>query len=235
MSADERSRTRRRIGVAVLAAGACLAAGASLVRAGGPDTGQGATAVASTSSTSAVPTAGGAPAEVEAPTEEGAASAAVRVVAASQDWLYLADEEVRAAVLALATPAAGPALADLTVADVSTAREDLGLSMGPVWWVVHPLASRVVDFTPHAAEVDVWAVTVLAAVDVAAPQTEWLTVSVDLAWMDDSWRVESIRDRPGPSPMLGPRDQPWDAAPFTEALDGFARLQGGMLDAEAGS
>ena len=109
----------------------------------------------------------------------------------------------------------------------------LSASSGPVWWVVHPLATHVVAATTDAAEVEVWTVTVLAATDVAAPQTEWLTVTVDLALTRDGWRVESIRDRPGPSPMLGPRDQPWDAAPFTDALDGFDRLEGGPLDEPA--
>ena len=231
MAADPSKRRRRRNLAAALIAGACTLAGAGLVRASGSDGGEAVTAVAAgPSTTSTLPPMSRA-VEEEARTEEGATDAAVRVVAASQDWLYLTDDEVRAEVLAVATQTAGPALADLTVADVSTAREDLGLSPGPVWWVVHPLASRVAAFTPHAAEVEVWAVTVLAAVDVAAPQAEWLTVTVDLAWTGGGWRVESIRDRPGPSPMFGPRDAPWDAAPFTEALDGFARLEGGPLDA----
>jgi hypothetical protein len=231
MVAEPNSRRWRLTLAAVVFAGACAVAGAGLVRAGGSDGGEAVTAEAAgllTTSTLPPPVSGAVEA---ARTGEGATGAAVRVVAASQDWLYLTDDEIRTEVLAVATQSAGPALADLTVADVSAARSDLGLSPGPVWWVVHPLASRVAAFTPQAAEVEVWAVTVLAAVDVAAPQTEWLTVTVDLAWIEGGWRVDSIRDRPGPSPMLGPRDQPWDAAPFTEALDGFARLEGGPLDA----
>lgn len=226
--------SRRRTAVAVLAV-VCLVVGTVLVRARGSN-GDARPALTS-SQTVSTSTTGATSTEVDepvAPSEGGAELAAVRVVAASQDWLYLADDQVRAAVLAIATPGAGPALADLTVADVSTARSDLGLSPGPVWWVVHPLASRVLDFTPQAAQVEVWAVTILAAVDVAAPQAEWLTVTVDLAWDGEGWLVESIRDRPGPSPMLGPRDQPWDAAPFADALDGFARLEGGPLDEAVG-
>lgn len=223
---------RRRTVAAVVAAGACVVAGAVLVRASGSSHDERpTTAVAATVTTTSAPAAAGTR-QVDSPasTADGATSAAVRVVGASQDWLYLSDDEVRAAVLEVSTREAGPALADLTVVDVSTARADLGLSPGPVWWVVHPLATRVAAFTPRAAEIEVWAVTVLAAVDVAAPQAEWLTVTVDLAWDGGGWQVESIRDRPGPSPMLGPRDQPWDAAPFAEALDGFARLEGGPLD-----
>jgi len=236
MPAVTSSRRRRRAAVVGLVAGACLLAGAGLVRAGssGDDQRQASVAAVPLTTSTTQLAAGAQVFAPEAQTEDGASEVAARVVALSQDWLYLSDDEVRAEVLAVATPAAGPALADLTVADVSTARSDLGLSPGPVWWVVHPLATRVAAFTPRVAEVEVWAVTVLAAVDVAAPQTEWLTVTVDLAWDGERWRVESIRDRPGPSPMLGPRDQPWDAAPFTDALDGFQRLEGGPLDAAVG-
>jgi hypothetical protein len=232
MGADGRG-SRRRIAAAVLAAPACLAAGTALLR-GGSDGDDRPASSSPVVTNSTLQLASAEVDETEALSEDGAAGAAVRVVAASQDWLYLTDDEVRAAVLAVATPGAGPALADLTVSDVSTARSDLGLSPGPVWWVVHPLASRVVGFASDAAQVEVWAVTVLAAVDIAAPQAEWLTVTVDLAWAGERWLVESIRDRPGPSPMLGPRDQPWDAAPFTDALDGFERLEGGPLDEAAG-
>lgn len=233
------TRSNRRRVAAVGAALVFLAAGAALVRAGGtehPARSPGedhwigrSTDAGSGTSAPAVSAGDGA---VFAQDESGAAAAAARFVASSQRWLYLADGEVRDAVLEISTAAAGPGLAELTVADVAAARAELGRSPGAVWWVVHPLATRVVSFTPGGAEVEVWTVTVLAAVDVAAPQAEWLTVSVELAWTAGGWRVESIRDRPGPSPMLGPRDQPWDAAPFAEALEGFERLDGGRLDGE---
>jgi len=236
MAPGPHGRRRWRAIALTQAAGACLF-GALLVRSGGSsgtDQPAATAPVASPTSPTAPPTDSEVD-EVATPSEANASTAAVRVVAATQDWLYLSDEEVRAEVLAVATESAGPALADLTVEDVATARADLGLSAGPVWWVVHPLATRVAAFTPTAAEVEVWAVTVLAAVDVAAPQADWLTVTVDLAWSEGGWWVESIRDRPGPSPMLGARDQAWDAAPFTDALDGFDRLEGGPLDEAVGS
>ena len=49
-----------------------------------------------------------------------------------------------------------------------------------------------------------WTVTVLSAEDVAAPQSEWITVTIDLAWVDGDWRVDAVRDTPGPTPMSGP-------------------------------
>lgn len=158
--------------------------------------------------------------------EAGAAAAAVSYATASQRWLYFADDEIRAAVEQIATPGAAPRMADQVVLDVSTAREQLVASSGRVWWLVRPLGWRVDRYTGDAARVSVWTVTILSASEVAAPQAEYLTVALDLAWVDDDWRVDYVRDTPGPTPMTGPRDQPWDAVPFDQALDGFTRMDG---------
>lgn len=158
--------------------------------------------------------------------EPGAAAAAVSYATASQRWLYFTDDEIRAAVEEIATPVAAPRMADQVVLDVSTAREQLAASSGRVWWLVRPLGWRVDRYTGNAARVSVWTVTILSASEVAAPQAEYVTVTLDLAWVDDDWRVDHVRDTPGPTPMTGPRDQPWDAVPFDQALDGFTRMDG---------
>ncbi|MDZ7734498.1 MAG: hypothetical protein U5R31_16745 [Acidimicrobiia bacterium] len=99
-----------------------------------------------------------------------------------------------------------------------------------VWWLVRPLAWRVETFSPSGATVAVWrAVTVLSAQEVAAPQAEWVTVTIDLAWVEGDWRVDAVRDTAGPTPQTGPNDQPWDAVPFDEALEGFTRIDGEPL------
>jgi hypothetical protein len=158
--------------------------------------------------------------------EAGAVTAAVRYSAASQRWLYLTDNEVAAAVAEIATPGAARSLADETVEEMRVARDELVNTSGRVWWLVHPLAWRVESFSAGSASIAVWTVTVLSATGVAVPQTEWMTVTVDLAWVDDGWRVDAIRDRPGPTPMTGPQDDPWDAQQFDDSLDGFTRLDG---------
>jgi hypothetical protein len=158
--------------------------------------------------------------------EPGAVAAAVAFATASQRWLYFTDEEIAAAVAEIATPVAAPRLAEDVVADVSMARDQLGQSQGRVWWLVRPLAWRVEDFRYPEARVSVWTVTILSAAGVAAPQSEYVTVSLDLAWVDGDWRVDGVRDTPGPTPITGPQDQPWDAEPFDQALDGFTRIDG---------
>jgi len=158
--------------------------------------------------------------------EPGAVAAAVAYATAAQRWLYFSDVEIREAVAEIATPLAAPRMADDVVGDVSMAREQLGASPGRVWWLVRPLAWRVDSFATDEARVAVWVVTILSAADVAVPQAEYATVTVDLAWVDGDWRIDAVQDTPGPTPMTGPQDQPWDAAPFDEALDGFTRMDG---------
>jgi hypothetical protein len=158
------------------------------------------------------------------PGRDGATAAAIAYATASQHWLYLNDDQISDAVRAIATPAAGQRLADQVVSEVSAARDRLRVSSGPVWWLVSPLAWHVESFQADEATVSVWTVTVLSAEKVAAPQSEWVTVTVDLVWLDGDWNVDGVRDTAGPTPMGGPNDEPWDAVPFAESLEGFTRL-----------
>jgi hypothetical protein len=158
--------------------------------------------------------------------EAGAVAAAVAYASASQRWLYWTDGQIAEAVAAIATPQAGGRLTDEVLADVRSARDELVESPGRVWWLVHPLAWRVVQNSPDAATVQVWTMTLLSASDVALPQTEWLTATLELAWVDGNWRLDAMRETPGPTPMTGPHDEPWQPEPFDDALTGFTRLDG---------
>ena len=156
----------------------------------------------------------------------GAVASAVSYASGSQRWLYLTDEEIRAEIEQVATPRAANDLADEVVNRVSKARTGLAESSGRIWWLVRPLATRVGSNSKDQARVYVWAVTVLSAAEVAAPQAEWMTVQVDLVWIQRAWRVDGVRESPGPTPVPGPEDGPWDGGDFDKALDGFARLDG---------
>lgn len=156
--------------------------------------------------------------------QAGARATAIAYATASQDWLYLNDEEIERSVRAIATAAAGPDLARDTVADMRTARQALASSSGRVWWIVRPLASRVEHFDPSDARVVVWTVTVLSAAEVALPQADWMLVTVDLVWTDGAWQLQSIADTPGPTPMTGTKDRPWQPEALDEVLGGFERV-----------
>jgi len=158
--------------------------------------------------------------------DDGAVDAAVAYATASQRWLYFTNDQIRDAIKEIATMQATARLTQEVVADVSVARKQLGASSGRVWWIVRPLAWDVEFRQGNEARVSVWVVTVLSAAEVAAPQSEWMTVTVDLAWVDGDWHVDAVRDSPGPTPMTGPKDRPWDAEPFDETLKGFTRMDG---------
>jgi len=230
MRADSHSRLRLVVGGGAIAA--MVVIGALLVALGSPDRGKASDSpVDSVRPTVPVGVAGPVAEEAGLPAgfahdRDGATAAAIAYATAPQRWLYFTDDEIVAAVEAIATPVAGPRLSEEVVTDVRTARERLGESPGRVWWLVRPMAWRIESFTPDEASVSVWTVTVLSAEEVAAPQCEWITVTVDLAWIEGDWRVDGVRDTPGPTPMTGPGDQPWDAVPFDEALAGFTRMDG---------
>jgi hypothetical protein len=156
--------------------------------------------------------------------EGGAVAAALAYSAASQRWLYLGEREVAEAVAQISAPRSVDDLVAEVVEATGTAQVELAKSDGPVWWWVDPLAWRVEAYSDARASVAVWAVTVLSAQGVAVPQSEWMTVTVDLEWVEGDWRVTAIGDRPGPTPIASPRDEPWDAVPFAEALEGFTRV-----------
>ena len=165
--------------------------------------------------------------------EAGAVAAAVSYAGASQRWLYSTDEQIAAAVAEIATPDSVDQLTDEILADIGSARDDLAESPGRIWWLVHPLAWRVDRYDADEATVDVWLMTLLSASDVAVPQTEWLTATLELEWADGAWRLDAVRETPGPTPMIGPRDDPWEPEPFDDALSGFTRL-GGEPEVPAG-
>lgn len=156
--------------------------------------------------------------------EAGAVAAAVSYAGASQRWLYSTDAQIAAAVAEIATPDSVDRLAGEILGDIGSARDDLVESPGRVWWLVHPLAWRVDRYDADEATVEVWLMTLLSASDVAVPQTEWLTATLELEWVDGGWRLDAVRETPGPTPMIGPRDDPWEPEPFDEALGGFTRL-----------
>lgn len=156
--------------------------------------------------------------------ERTAEDAAVEYATASQQWLYLTDEEIEAEVRRIASPTSADRLVEETVDELGLARDGLMHSAGQVWWFVRPLAVKTVSVSDTSAEVSVWVVTVLSAADVAVPQADWATLVLRLVRDGDDWLLESIDDEPGPTPISGVRDDPWEPEPFNDALHGFVRI-----------
>ena len=165
--------------------------------------------------------------------EQHAVVVALRFVTGWQRWLYLDDAAIDAEVRSVTTPTSAPAIANEVLAEVRVAREALKGARGRVWWLVRPLASRVDAASDDRARVSVWVVSVLSASDVAVPQSDWSTVTVELERDAMAWRVSSTATFAGPTPAIGPEDGPWTPERLDEWLTGFERV--GAADAETTS
>lgn len=225
--------TARRVWLLVVAAVVVFAAGVLLTRTGSSPAGTGDEQAESDGEQPATDTTApgtGSPAiPSEAASdvsgdEDGAVSTALELASVAQDWLYLSDEDLDAAVRSVAAPVSADRLVEEVLAEVGLARDALARSPGRVWWVVNPLAWRVDTFTSSRAQVSVWTVSVLSAADVAMPQSDWTTTAFDLEWQGDRWRLVSMNDTLGPTPQVGGRDQVWEPEPFDDALVGFTRV-----------
>lgn len=156
--------------------------------------------------------------------DKTAEDAAIEYATASQQWLHLTDEEIEAEVRRIAAPNSADRLVEETVGELGLARDGLMQSAGRVWWFVRPLAVKTVSVSDAGAQVSIWVVTVLSAADVAVPQADWATLDLVLVRDGDGWLLESIDDEPGPTPISGVRDDPWEPEPFDDSLDGFVRI-----------
>lgn len=158
------------------------------------------------------------------PTERSAVDTALRLAAAPQQWLYLDDQQLAVAVRHVASPDAADRLVTEVSGEVSLVRDALRHSSGRIWWIVRPLAWRVVGIRDGHASVSVWTVSILSASDVAVPQSDWFTSRFDLEWINGRWLLRATRDERGPTPQLGGRDAAWQPEPFDDALAGFTRV-----------
>ncbi|MGH9244000.1 MAG: hypothetical protein ACRD29_06730 [Acidimicrobiales bacterium] len=216
--------------LAGMAAGGCVAGARDPAPTGGPVAG------AVTPRARSEPGPGGDRVAVEplagipmgwARSEAGARGAGLAVAATFQSWLYLTDVALAESISTVATADAAPRLIDELTGQVGLVRDALASTTGQVWWVVRPLAARMVSFGPDRAMVGVWVVSVLSAADVAVPQSSWSMVTVELAWVGGDWRVDGLSRRPGPTPILDASDQPWPPEALASALAGFELLTGG--------
>ena len=157
----------------------------------------------------------------------GARSSALLYVSSVQsEAVYAGAPADRSLLAGWLAPTAPPAELGEALQELATAREVLTKGHGPVWWVVSPLAARVVTATEARARVEVWLVRVIASGandgPGVVPAVSWTTSTVDLVWTDPTgWSVESVSDVPGPVPMTQSTVQPATSAEFVGRLAGF--------------
>jgi hypothetical protein len=154
--------------------------------------------------------------------ERGALAAALTYTTiVPQRALYLRRDEVNAAVDAIAAPGASDSLRAQVLADFDQVQPRLAVSPTTTWWTVTALAAHTDAFTADRARLSVWVLRVLSKQGVVAPQSSWATVTVELVWANDDWRLWSQTTTPGPTPTLDASDAPATAAGLDARLAGF--------------
>jgi hypothetical protein len=88
------------------------------------------------------------------------------------------------------------------LADLAEALGEIEVLPPAIVWTEVPLTVRVVDEGHGTARVEVWSVLVVASPDVGVPRQAWRTVTLDMVWEHDDWKVDAWDTTPGPTPAL---------------------------------
>ncbi len=146
--------------------------------------------------------------------EEGAVAAATtyaRIMAGSTGD----DDEYRNAMQELAAPGWGERAAELADNALAFVEERYGPG-GRVTF--NPVRYRVLTYTNEEARIDIWGVVLGVGPKLGGIEESWVTATLSLVWVDESWRVQGQSSQGGPTPELL-RTQGQAAVP--EAVEGF--------------
>jgi hypothetical protein len=79
---------------------------------------------------------------------------------------------------------------------------EAGIAPNQLVWSEIPLRARVVTADRDHSVVDVWSVLVVGIPGHGAPRQVWRTVTVELIWERDDWRIDGWDTVAGPTPAL---------------------------------
>lgn len=131
-----------------------------------------------------------------------AAASAIRTTGAIAKAGFITRSDM---IGSLASERYGPTLAAESSTQLAEMAAEIGAaSVAPseLVWSEIPLTARVVTADEHHARVEVWSVLVVGVPDVGAPRQAWRTVTIDLTWEHDDWKIDGWSARPGPTPLL---------------------------------
>ncbi|HRE03730.1 MAG TPA: hypothetical protein PLV68_20715 [Ilumatobacteraceae bacterium] len=108
-------------------------------------------------------------------------------------------------IASLASDRYGPTLASESanqLAEMTAVLGEASVAPDDLVWSELPLTAQVVHADDRVAQVELWSVLVVGVRDVGAPRQAWRTVTVDLVWEADDWKVGGWSSQPGPTPLL---------------------------------
>lgn len=165
---------------------------------------------------------------VDARTEAGAVFAALDSVTAFAGPVLLDAPALRSLIGALAAEDARAGLVAAGEQASAQAREVLGVDTVPAPRILlraTPVGYRVDAFTPEAATVAVWYVSILGSGATVEPRQTWRTEAVSLVWERDAWRVARFSGTAGPTPPLAAEVAPDSAAELFTTVPTFADVR----------
>jgi hypothetical protein len=152
-----------------------------------------------------------APRPALSPTRDGAIRMAVKALYSLSIPAIADRARFETAIVELAAPGFDREVA----ADFGDAGAELAVSFRRAPHVLRaaPLGYRVVRYTPRAASVAIWSVAIAASRDFA-PDAQWRTVVIDVAWTRGGWRVTGGSGTAGPDPSTRLRELAVESSRF---------------------
>jgi hypothetical protein len=138
----------------------------------------------------------------EAPSLPAAQKAALDWVASTDRLLAMGTIERGMWIAARVTPEAVTAMISTLDDGVRRIGDRLPIPASELRLLEIPLASFA-RLEGAGASVEVWSVVVFGAERFGSPRVTWRTITLHLAAIDGHWRIASLTDRAGPTPIAG--------------------------------
>jgi hypothetical protein len=86
----------------------------------------------------------------------------------------------------------------------------------------HPVRYRVVEFSDEEATIDIWGLVLGSGPKLAGIEESWITGTLEIVWINESWKVKGQSSRGGPTPELLKTD---GEAAVPEEFEGFEEYE----------
>jgi hypothetical protein len=136
---------------------------------------------------------------------DGARAAAVAAVSVSGDIAtagFITRNDLIESIASSAYAEELAALSSRQLEDLSIELGEAGVAPDQLVWSEIPVRARTVSAEDRSAVVEVWSVLVVGVPGVGAPRQVWRTVTVELVWERDDWRIDGWDASAGPTPAL---------------------------------
>ena len=136
---------------------------------------------------------------------DGARAAAVAAVSVTGEIAtagFITRDDLIESIASSAYASELAALSSRQLEELSIELGEAGVAPSQLVWSESPLRARTVSADDRSAVVDVWSVLVVGVPGVGAPRQVWRTVTIELVWERDDWRIDRWAAAAGPTPAL---------------------------------